>query len=313
LNTMQINNGPRNKAQVQPAVLASHGAIITDDQHKSALHRDIARRHKRKHAPVSHVRITRELRKTFGDRYDNHGPAMPDGCDAALDDFLILLNYVAMLGDYRALRSAKARWMPRLNETVFDRMVDQVVRSPLYLTPDALGQRIGLTDAKRTELKIKSIGGIGCNKSQRDDRRKANKIAARKITRAADRNRRPVAASKAKPWQALGMSRSSWYANGKPQLLDAGQNLTPNKLTISAGRQLLSRQCAGASAQAGSAADVVPNPASATVSTVRVERVTKRDSAFAGHSGLHWIEISKNPFQNAHWKPLAKDIWMRAA
>ena len=31
----------------------------------------------------------------------------------------------------------------------------------------ALGERIGLYDAKRTELKIKSIGAVDCNKAQR--------------------------------------------------------------------------------------------------------------------------------------------------
>jgi hypothetical protein len=41
-------------------------------------------------------------------------------------------------------------------------MVATVVSSPLYLTPDVLGERIGLNDATRTRLKIRSIGGIGC-------------------------------------------------------------------------------------------------------------------------------------------------------
>lgn len=194
-------------------------------------HEKIAQRYARKRPkPGVGLRMLRELRKFFADWYDKIGPAMPDGDDAALDDFLILINYVAMLGDYRALRAAKERWLPSLAEAAFDAMVAKVTAEPMYLTPDELGARIGLYDAKRTELKIRSIGAVDCTKEQRIERRKKKKVAKRKAKRAALRDLRSVPAAKATPWLAFGRSRSWWHANGKPQPLDIGQNLTPSKL-----------------------------------------------------------------------------------
>jgi hypothetical protein len=240
------------------------------------------------------VRVLRDLRKFFGDRYDKFGPAMPDDDQGALDDFLILLNYVAMLGDYRALRATKARWMPSLDEVAFDAMVAEVVFSPLYLAPDVLGERIGLYDDKRTELKIRSIGGIGCTKAQRADRRNGKKAVKLKAKRAAKRALRPVSASAAKPWIDVGMSRSSWYANGKPLALDAGQNVTPNKLSLSAGGQVLSKQSQGAARSAltrsacggHAAADLIQSPA-----VIAQERESaEADRCFA--------EMLKSPWNN---------------
>jgi hypothetical protein len=247
-----IHNSPRNVAQVRSELLAQHTATVAPETiaaHRRETVLKNARQRRKRPRPSLSVLMLRDLRKFFVDRYDKpgRGDAMPEGDDGALDDFLILLNYVSMLGDHRALRTAKARWMPSLGEVTFDAMVAKVVRSPLYLSPDALGERIGLYDAKRTELKIRTIGAVDCNKAQRIERRKGNKLAKRKAKRAAIRAGRPVAASNAKPWIGLGMSRSSWYAKGKPQVLDSGQKLTPNKLTISAGGQVLSKQPTGAS------------------------------------------------------------------
>jgi hypothetical protein len=300
---VQIHIGPNVKAQTHIAPLASippaNIAVTTDEQRKAAQHREIAHRHKRrKRPPATCVRVLRDLRKFFGDRYDEHGAAMPEGCDAALDDFLILLNYVAMLGDYRALRACKARWMPSLSEAAFDAMVATVVSSPLYLSPDALGERIGLYDDKRTELKIRSIGGVGCTKAQRVERRNGKKSAKRKAKRAAIRNLRPVSATAAKPWINLGMSRSSWYANGKPLALDSGQNVTPNKLSLNAGGQVLSKQSQGASPQGDLTRSACGGHAAAALSQSPAIDIaeTKRDSTVVGRLGRNWIKKGENPF-----------------
>jgi hypothetical protein len=176
--------------------------------------------------------MLRELRKVLADKYDRFGPAMPEGDDGALDDFLVLINYTAMLGDYRALRAAKERWQPSLSEAAFEAMVAEVTANPLYLSPDQLGARVGLYDATRTRLKVRSIGAVDCTKQQRVERRKKNKIKARKVQRAAARALRPAPASETQPWLAFGRSRSWWHANGKPTPQEIGQNLTPSKLSF---------------------------------------------------------------------------------
>jgi hypothetical protein len=217
---VQIHNRPHVKDQTHSALLVSNSPAIiefpTDDQRKAAKHREIADRHKRgKHAPPNSVRVLRELRKVFADRYDAHGPAMPEGDDGALDDFLILLNYVAMLGDYGALCTARARWAPWLDDAAFDAIVAEAVHSPLYLSPDALGERIGLSDAKRTELKIRSIGCVGWTAAERKARSEAKEAANQKAKRAAVRAARPASATETKPWIAHGMGRSTYYAKIK--------------------------------------------------------------------------------------------------
>jgi hypothetical protein len=90
---------------------------VVGDAAKANSHREIDRRYAGKGPKTSaRVWMLRNLCKFFGDRYDKHGPAMPEGCDAALDDFFVLLNYTAMLGDYRALLACKARWAPWLDD-----------------------------------------------------------------------------------------------------------------------------------------------------------------------------------------------------
>jgi hypothetical protein len=103
----------------------------------------------------------------------------------------------------------------------------QVLAEPMYLTPDQLAARIGLTDAKRTELKLWSIGAVDCTKAQRIERRKKKKAGKRKAKRATLRALRPAPVAETKPWLALGMSRSSWFARGKPTPPDAGLNMAP--------------------------------------------------------------------------------------
>jgi hypothetical protein len=325
---VQFNISPRTKAQVPPSLLGASAATIvalsTADQIKAARHHEIAARHKRrKRPPANCVRVSRELRKFFGDRYDKHGPAMPEGCDAALDDFAILLNYTAMLGDFRALQAAKARWMPWLDEAAFDAMVAKVVSSPLYLSPDALGERIGLYDAKRTELKIRSIGGIGCTKAQRADRRKATNTTDHKVKRAADRARRPakINASKTKPWLALGMKRSSYYAMLKRQASELGQNLSAVSLLYVADNICPSTPTGALPTGKSAAADVVLNAAAASnaavvesQSVVAVMDQTKRDSAVAGRLGMNWIRKGQKPFDNLSLAtPSSQDMGRAAA
>jgi hypothetical protein len=340
---MHVHDSPRIIAQVPTALLAQNTATVARET-IGALRRETvlnnARQRRKRPRPNICVLMLRDLRKFLRDKYDKHGDAMPEGDDGALDDFIILLNYVAMLGDYRALRAAKARWMPLLDEATFDAMVAQVVHSPLYLSPDALGERIGLYDAKRTELKIKTIGAIDCNKAQRIERRHGRKLAKRKAKRAALRDLRPVSASEAKPWVALGMSRASWYAKGKPTHLDSGQNMAPNKLSLSAGCQVLSKQSAGASpsgdltrsvgVEAYTAPDgwalhpvrdtgvavLVPEPSAAAAlvqSQALVAEIVpaERGSAIAGRLCFHWIK--KNPFHHHSLPALALEMGRAAA
>ena len=83
---------------------------------------------------------------------------------------------------------------------------------------DALARELGLDDATRTRLKIKTIGAVDCGKSKRMNRRRRKRIAADRARRA-KAGARPHAQSAAatQPWLDEGISRRTWYrrrANG---------------------------------------------------------------------------------------------------
>jgi hypothetical protein len=66
-------------------------------------------------------------------------------------------------------------------------MITEANHCPLKWTADKLAWKIRLTDAKRTELKITTIGAIDCNKDQRKARDKAKRAERERNRRAAQR------------------------------------------------------------------------------------------------------------------------------
>ena len=71
-------------------------------------------------------------------------------------------------------------------------LISEATHCPLKWSADKLGWKLRLTDAKRTELKITTIGAIDCNRDQRKARDKARRAAREKQRRAtAKANRVP--------------------------------------------------------------------------------------------------------------------------
>lgn len=90
-----------------------------------------------------------------------------------------------------------------------ERLINEVVYCPLKWSAEKLAWKIRLTDATRTQLKIKTIGAIDCTREQRQARSKA-------MRKARDAARRPRKPKSAKPWLEQGISRAAWYRRGKP-------------------------------------------------------------------------------------------------
>jgi hypothetical protein len=159
-------------------------------------------------------------------------------------------------------------------------------------------------------LKIRAIGGVGCTKAQRDERRQPTNTANRKAKRAADRALRPakVIASESKPWLALGLGRSSYYAMLKRQASELGQNLSAVSCPVLTTDNICPNGPMGASPQgdltrSAVAGGLVLNPAitAAFLSELSaaadlalypaIETVeTKRDSTVVGRLGRNWIQ-----------------------
>ena len=90
------------------------------------------------------------------------------------------------------IRTWTATYAPWLLPQDQERLINQVVSCPLKFSADKLAWKIRLTDALRTELKIKTIGSIDCNQQQRQARRRKDAADRQKARRAAARQTTPV-------------------------------------------------------------------------------------------------------------------------
>jgi hypothetical protein len=82
---------------------------------------------------------------------------------------------------------------------------------------DKLGSHIKVSIAEREAWGLTTIGAVNDSKAKRAARRKANKRdkeAARRAAKGATPRNRSKAQTR--PWAALGMSESTWYAKGQP-------------------------------------------------------------------------------------------------
>ena len=184
---------------------------------------DIARRYdakKRDRPPVSiaALRIS-DLRRLFASRY---GRILPDD-DSGRDDAQIMAHHIARrAGDHRKLITAWlslwAPWMPAAEVTS---VITTVTTNPIRWRADKLAARLNLTEAERRLLRITTIGAVDMSKQER---KQARRLRQRQRDRARRRRHgakpraeyEATSISKAKPWEALGISRRSWYRAGKP-------------------------------------------------------------------------------------------------
>jgi hypothetical protein len=126
----------------------------------------------RKRFSIAALRVA-ELTRLFRKRW---GVTLPDD-DAGRDDLWIIFQHQACLRNPRERMLNFAQiFAPWLDEREREEMFDEILRNPPQLySADNLGARLGLSDAERTELGIKTIGAIDCNKEQREARRKLKK------------------------------------------------------------------------------------------------------------------------------------------
>jgi hypothetical protein len=203
---------------------------------------DKARKKRRTPESFASIRIA-ELDRDFADRY--RGMLLPDD-DAGRDDVLLMLHHLARTNNPER---RVANWL-RLHAPWFDdrEAIARILANPHRFRADPLAAKIGLTAERRTRLKITTIGAIDLPKRERNKLRKAKKIEQRREKRRKD-GAKPRAEyeaqsiEKAKPWQALGISRRKWFNRQKAER-SQNQNIictsvTPSNLYISTGVRLV--------------------------------------------------------------------------
>jgi hypothetical protein len=185
--------------------------------HIEARRAEIARRYKAKKrgrpASMAALRIA-ELRRLFAARY---GETLPDD-DAGRDEALLMAHHLARRpGDPRHRIAAwcelHASWMPA---DELERLIADVMARPRRWRADTLAVRLNLTEAERRRLAIRTIGAVDVTKAQRQARR-LERDRLRKQQRRRNAGAKPrrcylaAAASRIRPWVALGISRRTWY------------------------------------------------------------------------------------------------------
>lgn len=170
---------------------------------------------RRTYSHIANFRM-RELEKLFQYRY---GFVLPDD-ESGRDDLVIAFHHIVSISErsdiaMRAWASLRAPWM---GDAELDDIIQDVLDHPMRWTAGKLAWRLGLTDAERTVLDIRTIrpidvdeAGLAERQKQRDRERKAAKRRAIGM--------KPQAMSKTKqePWKMLGMSRATWYRKGCPK------------------------------------------------------------------------------------------------
>ena len=173
-----------------------------------------AKRNKRKRRPsLATLRIA-DLNRLFRARY---GETLPND-DAGRDDVTIMAHHLVTLAGNPEARIAdwcrlRAPW---LTITELADITADAIRKPRRWKADRLAWRLRLTEIDRKALRITTIGAIDRGKGTRTaQRRTASRQRAEASRRA--KGARPrheyeaCSANRTKPWEALGVSRATWY------------------------------------------------------------------------------------------------------
>ena len=158
-----------------------------------------------------------DLAKLFRHRY---GLTLPDD-DAGRDDLDIAINHLANLArPRRHIANWIELWAPWLTAKEQADMVGAALANPQHWKADNLAWRLRLTAQDRRMLAITTIGAIDENKAARTKRRRKlereRKAAARLKAGAIPRKQYEAQSlAKAKPWEAEGISRRTWYRRNR--------------------------------------------------------------------------------------------------
>jgi hypothetical protein len=181
-------------------------------------HAEIARRYKAKQAQKPRVSIISlrisELNRLFTARY---GHMLPDD-DAGRDDVVVMAYHLARCpGEVgRRIRNWIELRAPWMTSDEAAEIVRAAMANPFNWRADPLARRLGLTEAERRQLLIRTIGAIDMTK---DERKKARRLRQRQrdLARRRAQGAKPRAEyeansiSRNKPWMAFGISRRTWY------------------------------------------------------------------------------------------------------
>jgi hypothetical protein len=151
------------------------------------------------------------------------GPVLPDD-DAGYEDLRILLHVVANAckpeNRVRKLANVAGTMAPWMPSTRVSQVAEEIAAKPLKVTSQWLGKALGVTADVRERLKIWQIAACDLTPEQAKERRRERereRSAKRRRengiqSRAEYRQRVSEGSAKStKPWEAMGISRRTYY------------------------------------------------------------------------------------------------------
>ena len=182
----------------------------------TARHAEIALRYDRKRdverVSMAALRVA-DLKKLF---YARYGRVLPDD-DAGRDDAFVMAQHLAKRPNpERRIPAWLSLNCPWMSQTDVQKLTAKAITKPLRWRADKLARRLNLHEAERQRLRITTIGAVDVDKAQRIHRRKEAKrramAAARRAKGATPRAEYEAKSlSRARPWEAAGISRRTWY------------------------------------------------------------------------------------------------------
>lgn len=157
-------------------------------QHVAARHREIKRRYEH-HAKVGKrtrsmaaIRIAELTRWLHGQH--GAGAEIEPSSQAETVARIFVHHFVVLADGNRRAADWLATYCPWIERRDREAMISEANHCPLKWSADKLAWKIGLTDAKRSELKITTIGACDVPKADRAQRRKAKQAELQRILRA---------------------------------------------------------------------------------------------------------------------------------
>lgn len=131
------------------------------------------------------IRIS-ELQRWLGDVVGAGAELEPCGWSEGIARIMVH-HFVVLADGNRRASDWLAAYCPWIETRDREYMITEANHCPLKWSADKLAWKIRLTDAKRTELKITTIGAIDCSREQRAARRKQRNAERNRNRRAAKR------------------------------------------------------------------------------------------------------------------------------
>lgn len=165
-----------------------------------------------------------ELERLWSVRY---GGELPND-DGGQDDLWIAAQLIRRRrGDVAAKIVQWARvWAPWCGPQEAAALAAHVIAHPFEFSADTLAEKVGLAYAERLALGITTIGAIDADLAERTRRRRARARAKEREQRRASgvqvrAEYEAQSISRTKPWEALGISRRTWYRQQERERLRA--------------------------------------------------------------------------------------------